>query len=145
MTKSEVRVTNSGPRLAADCIILIGGQVLLIHRKSEPIGWALPGGFVEYGETVEDAVRREMKEETGLDLQDLRQFRVYSDPARDKRGHVVSVVFTARGIGRPEAGDDADRYQLIDLNDIPEADLVFDHAHILRDLRDSLGQGGADN
>ena len=135
MTKSEVRMTNSGPRLAADCIILVGGKVLLIHRKNEPVGWALPGGFVEYGETIEDAVRREMKEETGLDLQDLRQFRVYSDPARDARGHVVSVVFTARGVGKPEAGDDADRYRLIDLDDVPEKELVFDHAQILADFR----------
>jgi 8-oxo-dGTP diphosphatase len=96
-------MTNPGPKLAVDCIILIDGRVLLIHRRNPPHGWALPGGFVEYGESVEEAVRREMKEETGLDLQNLRQFRVYSDPTRDQRGHVVSVVFTARGAGRPEA------------------------------------------
>jgi len=113
----------------------------LIHRKNEPVGWALPGGFVEYGETIEDAVRREMKEETGLELQDLRQFRVYSDPARDARGHVVSVVFTARGVGTPEAGDDADRYRLIDVNDIPESEIVFDHPQILREFRESLTAG----
>jgi 8-oxo-dGTP diphosphatase len=124
-----------GPGLAVDCIILLDGKVLLIHRRNPPHGWALPGGFVEYGETVEDAVRREMKEETGLDLQDLRQFRVYSDPARDPRGHVVSVVFAARGIGKPEAGDDADRYRLIDLSAVPESELVFDHAKILADFR----------
>jgi ADP-ribose pyrophosphatase YjhB (NUDIX family) len=79
-------------------------------------------------------VRREMKEETGLELAELKQFRVYSDPARDPRGHVVSVVFSARGVGEPEAGDDADRYRLIDLSDIPESDLVFDHAKILKDF-----------
>jgi ADP-ribose pyrophosphatase YjhB (NUDIX family) len=135
MTKLEVRMTNSGPRLAADCIILIGSKVLLIHRRNEPVGWALPGGFVEYGECVEDAVRREMKEETGLELAELRQFRVYSDPGRDLRGHTVSVVFVARGIGQPKAGDDADRYRLIDPNDVPESDLVFDHAQILADFR----------
>jgi ADP-ribose pyrophosphatase YjhB (NUDIX family) len=129
-------MTNPGPKLAVDCIILIDGRVLLIHRRNPPHGWALPGGFVEYGESVEEAVRREMKEETGLDLQNLRQFRVYSDPTRDQRGHVVSVVFTARGAGRPEAGDDADRYRLIDLNDIPEADLVFDHTQILKDFQE---------
>jgi ADP-ribose pyrophosphatase YjhB (NUDIX family) len=133
-------MTSSGPRLAADCIILIDGKVLLIHRKNEPVGWALPGGFVEYGETVEEAVRREMKEETGLNLDDLRQFRVYSDPGRDRRGHVVSVVFTARGVGKPEAGDDADRYRLIDLDDIPEEELVFDHAQILKDFVQSTKQ-----
>ena len=125
------------PGLAVDCIILVDGKVLLIHRRNPPQGWALPGGFVEYGETVEDAVRREMKEETGLDLQDLRQFRAYSDPSRDPRGHVVSVVFTAEGSGKPEAGDDADRYRLVDLNAVPETGLVFDHAQILRDFRDS--------
>ena len=134
-------MTNSGPRLAADCIILVGGKVLLIRRRNEPVGWALPGGFVEYGETVEDAVRREMKEETGLDLDQLRQFHVYSDPGRDKRGHTVSVVFVAQGVGHPEAGDDADRYRLIDLNNIPEADLVFDHAQILEDFRESSANG----
>ncbi len=128
--------THRQPKLAVDCIILVDGRVLLIHRRNPPHGWALPGGFVEYGETVEDAVRREMKEETGLDLQDLRQFRVYSDPGRDPRGHTVSVVFAARGIGKPEAGDDADRYRLMDLNDIPEAESVFDHAQILKDFRE---------
>ena len=128
--------THRQPKLAVDCIILVDGRVLLIHRRNPPHGWALPGGFVEYGETVEDAVRREMKEETGLDLQDLRQFRVYSDPGRDPRGHTVSVVFAARGVGRPEAGDDADRYRLMDLNDIPEAESVFDHAQILKDFRE---------
>ncbi len=129
------------PGLAVDCIILLDGKVLLIHRRNPPHGWALPGGFVDYGETVEDAVRREMKEETGLVLADLRQFRVYSDPARDPRGHVVSVVFAARGLGEPKAGDDADRYRVIDLQAMPEADLVFDHAQILRDFRESRTAG----
>lgn len=134
-------MTNRGPRLAADCIILVGGKVLLIHRRNEPVGWALPGGFVEYGETVEDAIRREMKEETGLELDQLRQFRVYSDPGRDKRGHTVSVVFVAQGVGRPEAGDDADRYRLVDLGSVPETELVFDHAQILKDFRESGANG----
>jgi ADP-ribose pyrophosphatase YjhB (NUDIX family) len=134
-------VTHRGPKLAVDCLILVDGRVLLIHRRNPPTGWALPGGFVEYGETVEDAVRREMKEETGLDLAELRQFRVYSDPARDPRGHTVSVVFAARGVGTPEAGDDADRYRLVDLNDIPETELVFDHARILGEFRESWSAG----
>jgi ADP-ribose pyrophosphatase YjhB (NUDIX family) len=134
MTKSQVEMTNSGPKLAVDCIILIGKKVLLIHRKNEPVGWALPGGFVEYGETVEDAVRREMKEETGLELEELRQFHVYSDPKRDRRGHTVSVVFVARGRGEPRAGDDADRYRLVDLNNIQASEMVFDHASILGDF-----------
>ena len=137
--------------MAVDCIILVEGRVLLIHRRNPPHGWALPGGFVEYGETVEDAVRREMKEETGLELAELRQFRVYSDPARDPRGHVVSVVFAARGLGKPEAGDDADRYRLVDLNEAAETGtvpggtvpvpLVFDHAKILADFKQFCSAG----
>lgn len=146
-------MTHRGPKLAVDCIILLGGRALVIHRRNPPHGWALPGGFVEYGETVEDAVRREMKEETGLDLADLRQFRVYSDPDRDPRGHTVSVVFAAQGVGKPEAGDDADRYRLVDLSDIAETgtvpegtvpvSLVFDHAKILADFRQE-GQSSKD-
>ncbi len=135
--------TRRQPKLAVDCIILVDGKVLLIHRRNPPHGWALPGGFVEYGETVEDAVRREMKEETGLELEGLRQFRVYSDPSRDPRGHVVSVVFTARGVGKPEAGDDADRYRLVDLSDVPESELVFDHVRILREFAEE-GQSSED-
>lgn len=130
------RIPSDCPRLAADCIILIEDRVLLIHRRNEPVGWALPGGFVECGESVEDAVRREMKEETGLELAELKQFRVYSDPRRDPRGHTVSVVFSARGVGTPVAGDDADRYRLVDLDDIPGSEMVFDHPQILREYRE---------
>lgn len=125
------------PKLAVDCIILVSGKVLLIRRKNPPLGWALPGGFVDYGETVEDAVRREMKEETGLELENLRQFRVYSDPGRDPRCHCVSVVFSAEGRGEPRAGDDAAEFRLVSLGSIPESELVFDHAKILADYRQS--------
>jgi len=121
-----------------DCIILVGGKVLLIKRKNPPYGWALPGGFVEYGETVEDAVRREMVEETGLELDNLVQFHVYSDPKRDPRFHCVSVVFTAQGRGEPTAGDDAAEFRLVSLAAVPESELVFDHAQILADYRQSL-------
>jgi ADP-ribose pyrophosphatase YjhB (NUDIX family) len=133
---SGSRIPSSCPKLAVDCIILAENRVLLIHRRNEPIGWALPGGFVECGESVEDAVCREVKEETGLDLADLQQFRVYSDPRRDPRGHTVSVVFTARGVGTPRAGDDADRFRLVELNDPPEDEMVFDHPRILREYRE---------
>jgi len=139
-------MASRGPALTVDCIILLGGKVLLIRRRNPPTGWALPGGFVDYGESVEDAVRREMREETGLELAHLRQFRVYSAPDRDPRGHTVSVVFVAEGVGRPEPGDDAERVRLIDLTETPESGatfgaeretIVFDHAQILRDFRQS--------
>jgi len=131
------------PKLAVDCIIRVGDKVLLIHRRNEPVGWALPGGFVEYGETVENAVRREMREETGLELADLEQFRVYSDPERDPRGHTVSVVFTARGIGQPNAGDDADRFRLASVEELHPDELVFDHFRILQDFARGRGRAQA--
>ncbi len=121
------------PKLAVDCIVLIGNRVLLIKRKNPPLGWALPGGFVNYGETVESAVRREIKEETGLTLKNLRQFRVYSAPKRDPRGHCVSVVFVAEGKGKPKAGDDAGDFQLINLDAAVRLKLAFDHKRIIRD------------
>ncbi|MFO7675163.1 MAG: NUDIX hydrolase [bacterium] len=129
------------PLLAVDCVIDIGGRVVVVRRRNEPIGWALPGGFVGRGETVEDAVRRETREETGLDLEDLEQFHVYSDPARDPRGHCVSVVFTARGVGALRAGDDAAEVRLIEPGGAEAAGLVFDHAQILRDYAAGLGRG----
>jgi len=118
--------------------VLIGGKVVLIRRKNEPKGWALPGGFVNYGETVEDAVRREIQEETGLNLVDLRQFRVYSDPKRDPRWHIVSVVFIAQGIGNLVAGDDASDFMLLDLDKVEEIKLAFDHSQILLDYLTSI-------
>ena len=127
--------TGNRPRLAVDCIIEVSGRVVVVRRHNPPPGWALPGGFVDYGETVEEAVRREMREETGLELEDLRQFHVYSDPARDPRGHCVSVVFTARGAGVPRAGDDAAELRLIEPGGEDAAGLVFDHARIVADYR----------
>lgn len=126
------------PKLAVDCIILVSGKVLLIRRRNPPLGWALPGGFVEYGETVEDAVCREVREETGLELDHLRQFHVYSDPGRDRRCHCVSVVFVAEGRGAPRAGDDAAEFRLVSLAAVPESELVFDHARVLADYRESV-------
>ncbi|MGQ9708655.1 MAG: NUDIX domain-containing protein [bacterium] len=126
------------PKLAVDCIILVDGKVVLIKRRNEPKGWALPGGFVNYGETVEQAVRREIREETGLKLTDLTQFRVYSDPRRDPRWHCISVVFVARGIGNVTAGDDADDILLVDLEKVAEMNLVFDHHQILADYLQTL-------
>jgi ADP-ribose pyrophosphatase YjhB (NUDIX family) len=119
-------------RLTVDCIIDINTKIVLIERKNPPYGWALPGGFVDEGETVEDAVIREMKEETNLNLENLQQFHVYSDPLRDPRGHTVSVVFTAIGVGEPKAQDDAKEIGLFTSDTLPE-DIAFDHRKILSD------------
>ena len=105
---------------------------MLIWRRNEPVGWAIPGGFVDYGERVEDAVRREMMEETGLELDDLRLFTVCSDPDRDPRFHTIATVFTARGRGELQAGDDAARAEVFPLDVLPPAgEIVFDHADII--------------
>ena len=109
-----------------------GGGIVLVRRKNPPHGWALPGGFVEYGETLEQAAVREAREETGLDVTLLGQFHAYSDPARDPRFHTVSVVFVGRAAGQPRGGDDAAEARVFPRDGLPE-DLAFDHARILAD------------
>ena len=120
------------PKLTIDIIINLEGKIVLIKRKNPPYGWALPGGFVDYEETVENAAIREAKEETSLDLENLKQFHVYSEPSRDPRGHNISVVFTAQGIGVPKAADDAKEIGLFSQNDLPK-EIAFDHQKILGD------------
>ena len=107
--------------------------VVLIERGKVPFGKAIPGGKVEYGETVENAVRREMREEVNLELGDLRQFHVYSDPERDFRHHSIEVTHIAQAFHAPIPGDDAVRAFVVKLEDIPWAELAFDHAEILKD------------
>jgi 8-oxo-dGTP diphosphatase len=123
------------PRLAADCVVLDGaGRVLLVRRKYPPFKgcYALPGGFVEVGETVEHACRRELAEETGVKAGALRLVGVYSDPQRDPRGHTCSVVFLARvGRAKATAGDDAAAAEWV--ADRRGIELAFDHARILAD------------
>ncbi|MGC8705846.1 argininosuccinate lyase [Desulfurella multipotens] len=120
------------PSLTVDCIIEKDNKVLLINRKNYPFGFALPGGFVNYGESVEQAVIREVKEETSLDIVEPKLFGVYSDPERDPRSHTVSVVFYAKASGTPKASDDAEDLGFFDLDNLPEH-IVFDHLKILKD------------
>ena len=127
------------PFPTVDIIIRQGQQVVLIERNNEPYGWALPGGFVDYGESLEQAALREAKEETALDLSNLCQFRAYSEPDRDPRQHNISIVFTADGAGQLCGGDDAAEARLFALEQLPE-NLCFDHAQILQDYRNSLAE-----
>jgi len=121
------------PLLTVDIIIELGNkEFVLIERKNPPYGWALPGGFVDYGESIERAAVREAREETSLDVVLTEQFYTYSDPARDARHHTVSTVFIARAEGAPRGADDAKAARLCGENNLP-APLVFDHARILRD------------
>ncbi|MBM4293962.1 MAG: NUDIX hydrolase [Deltaproteobacteria bacterium] len=121
------------PVPAVDIIIEYQNRgVVLIQRGKPPWGWALPGGFVEYGEPLEEAARREAREETGLEVDLLGQFHAYSDPRRDPRQHTVTVVFVARGYGTPQAADDARDLAIFSPENPPES-LAFDHARILAD------------
>lgn len=126
------RVKHQNPLPTVDIIIEIDGRIVLVKRKNPPAGWALPGGFVDYGESVEDTARREAKEETGLEITGLRQFHCYSDPERDPRHHTISLVFVAQATGQPVAGDDAAELALFDRKTLPE-NIAFDHRTILDD------------
>jgi ADP-ribose pyrophosphatase YjhB (NUDIX family) len=119
------------PLPTVDIIIEIQGGVVLIERKNKPYGWALPGGFVDYGESLELAAAREAMEETGLQIRLMEQFRTYSDPNRDQRHHTISTVFIASAAGSPRAGDDAVNIGIFSQQELPS--LVFDHAMILAD------------
>ena len=126
------------PYLTVDGIVKIFNPefsgIVLIKRKNPPLGFALPGGFVDRGEKVEDALRREMKEEINLDVKIEKLLGVYSDPKRDPRLHTVSCVFICSASDLPKAGDDAKEAFVVKLEDIPWNELVFDHADILRDF-----------
>lgn len=120
------------PFATVDTIIDINGAVVLIKRTNPPYGWAIPGGFVDYGESLEAAAQREALEETSLKVDNLKQFHTYSDPKRDPRFHTISTVFTATASGTPKADSDAAEVNLFLENTLPEH-MAFDHRRILLD------------
>jgi len=127
--------TNSNPRNpvpTVDIIIEYKGGIILIKRKNPPEGWALPGGFVDYGESLETAAFREAKEETGLNINLIRQFHTYSDPKRDPRYHTITTVYIAKAKGIAIAGDDAEQIGAFKRGVFPE-EIAFDHREILND------------
>jgi len=127
--------TSSNPRNpipTIDLIIEYNKGIILINRKNPPEGWALPGGFVDYGESLEAAAVREAKEETGLEVELLRQFHAYSDPKRDPRHHTITIVFIAKAKGKAIAGDDAKEIGLFNKDTLPDQ-LAFDHRDIIND------------
>jgi 8-oxo-dGTP diphosphatase len=136
--EQTVKQAHKPPILTTTAIIEVyeGNQlkgIVLIERGKAPFGKAIPGGKVEYGETVENAIRREMMEEVNLELNDLRQFHVYSDPTRDFRHHSVEVAHIAKAYQSPKAGDDAAKAFIVKLDNIPWTELAFDHALVLKD------------
>jgi len=126
------------PLLAADAIIeltdLPGRPIVLIERKNPPYGWAIPGGFVDVGEIVEQAAVREAQEEVSLDVRLIAQLGIYSDPSRDTRGHTVTAVYVTEAAGSPVAADDAKTCRIFSLDELPEP-LAFDHAQVLADYK----------
>ncbi len=126
-------MTYRNPFPTVDVLVEVDGKLLWIYRANEPRGWALPGGFVDYGESVETAAIREAREETGMEIELKELLYVYSRPGRDPRQHNLSVVFTATASGTPQAADDATRAELFDLEHPPE-EIVFDHREIWEDF-----------
>jgi 8-oxo-dGTP diphosphatase len=120
------------PFPTVDIIIELDRKIILIKRKNPPHGWALPGGFVDYGESLESAAIREAQEETGLAIYNLQLLGCYSDPARDSRMHTITTVYIAQATGVPQADDDAAELALFQARELPSP-LCFDHAKILAD------------
>ncbi|MCF7874615.1 MAG: NUDIX hydrolase [Candidatus Omnitrophica bacterium] len=131
---------NRGPFLTVDGLVQYKNGIVLVERRNPPLGLALPGGFVDYGEKVEDAVAREVKEETNLDFINIKQFKVYSDKFRDPRFHTVSVVFTGKGRGKLKAASDAKKALVLEivkgksrLAKLPD-NIAFDHKKVIKDF-----------
>ena len=131
-TVADTLKNHRNPVPTVDAIIEIPGGIVLIRRRNPPPGWALPGGFVDYGETVAAAAVREAREETGLEVTLTELFHVYSDPARDPRRHTIATVFIGTATGVPVGGDDAAEAGVFSAQSLPSP-LAFDHARILDD------------
>jgi ADP-ribose pyrophosphatase YjhB (NUDIX family) len=127
-----MKQTYRNPIVTVDIIIEVNDKIVLIQRVNPPYGWALPGGFVDYGESLESSAIREAKEETSLDVTLKEQFHTYSDPDRDPRHHTVTTVFIGKGAGTPKAADDAKRLGVFTERDLPKP-IVFDHRKIIDD------------
>ncbi|MBU1121331.1 MAG: NUDIX hydrolase [Candidatus Omnitrophica bacterium] len=123
---------SQGPFITVDGIIEYEGGVVMVQRSNPPLGWALPGGFVDYGESVETAVVREVKEETNLDFIDFKQWKVCSDPARDPRFHTISVIFIGKGKGTLKADSDVKDAKGYKLDSLPSK-ISFDHRKIIEE------------
>ncbi|RUM87369.1 MAG: NUDIX hydrolase [Thermodesulfatator sp.] len=121
------------PFPTVDLIIETPGGIVLVRRRNPPHGWALPGGFVDYGESLEEAALREAREETGLTVELVCQFYTYSRPDRDPRFHTITTVYLARAEGTPRGGDDAAEARAFPPEALPWSELAFDHGEILRD------------
>jgi ADP-ribose pyrophosphatase YjhB (NUDIX family) len=135
--KNEIEVYKN-PIPTVDIIIEIESKgIVLIKRKNPPYGWAIPGGFVDYGESLEEAAMREAKEETNLDVKLARQFHTYSDPKRDPRHHTISTIYIAKGNGIPQAKDDAIEIGIFTESNLPN-EIAFDHRSILNDYFKSI-------
>ena len=130
--KADIEVYQN-PIPTVDIIIEIESKgIILVRRKNPPYGWAIPGGFVDYGESLEEAAVREAKEETDLDVEPVRQFHSYSDPDRDPRHHTITTVYIARAKGIPQAKDDALEIGIFGQSNLPD-EIAFDHREILND------------
>ncbi|HAJ56283.1 MAG TPA: NUDIX hydrolase [Candidatus Omnitrophica bacterium] len=132
-----LEVLTQGPYVTVDTIIEVDGGIVLIKRSNPPFGWALPGGFVDYGESLEEAAAREAFEETGLRVKDLRQMHTYSAPGRDPRFQTITTVFTCRAKGAPKAASDAQDAGIFTPATWRNVHIAFDHKKILADYQKS--------
>lgn len=158
MSSGRIALSTTCPSCGADCtprnpyptvdVVLYRADkgVLLIERRNPPYGWALPGGFIDYGECAEDAAMREAREETNLDVRLTRLLGVYSDPSRDPRFHTLSVVYVVEADEsvEPRAGDDARNARFFSLHQLPDA-IAFDHRKILADFIETLRENAHDH